>query len=109
MPGTSRPDQSTTVVALLDYDDLRARVNPQTARVDRRDHETARTFRVSLPTLPHVPYRREPVTGWSTKHERCITCGRDDRPHAARGECKTCYMRGRYRALKASSWAGGTR
>lgn len=29
---------------------------------------------------------------WSTKHDKCIKCDKDDSPHASKGVCQRCYQ-----------------
>jgi DNA polymerase/3'-5' exonuclease PolX len=48
--------------------------------------------------------RRLPLfrAAWPTRrgHDRCLRCGRSDRPHMARGYCTSCYSTVRYRAIE---------
>lgn len=32
---------------------------------------------------------------WSRKHDQCISCGTQQRPHACHGQCRGCYERSR--------------
>lgn len=46
------------------------------------------------PALPECrPTGYQPITRWSKRWDRCQRCDRDDRPHEARGLCRTCYYR----------------
>ena len=36
---------------------------------------------------------------WAREHDRCVECGRTERPHAAHGYCDRCIGRSHYRSV----------
>jgi hypothetical protein len=40
---------------------------------------------------------RAELIGWARAYDACIDCGTTERPHRARGRCKRCDDRWRYR------------
>lgn len=37
--------------------------------------------------------QRPKLARWTAKHDRCIECGTNERPHGGRGLCKRCHLR----------------
>lgn len=57
------------------------------AEVDTNVAFAAKTVNKPAPALHY----RLPEGKWAKEHDRCIECGRTDRPHMAKGLCKPCY------------------
>jgi hypothetical protein len=39
--------------------------------------------------MEHHP--QKPAGRWSREHDACVSCGRTDVPHNAKGRCRSCY------------------
>jgi hypothetical protein len=62
--------------------------------VHHRNHDRTDNRIENLQLLSHEEHEEVHELGehWSYKFEKCIRCGRNDRPHAGHGLCTTCYQ-----------------
>jgi HNH endonuclease len=80
-----------------------------TEHVHHIDHDGLNNDPSNLELLSPADHNRKELTGrasptkgkkmfegWSRKHECCIECSRTSSPHAAKGVCRSCYVK-RYR------------